>query len=389
MKKSKTNLRNIIVLSAFAAGFSFCALSAVGRDRIEVAEAAEVTDFPAEAENMVNAEDVASGELTSQTDASAENALSAQPEMAAENVPSVQPEMTAENALSTQPEMTAENAPSAQPDMAAENEPATAADVAADNAVPAETDVAALTAQPADNGIAVTEFDNPMQMYTTVTVNVRDGAGTEYAKVGKLAWGSAATVTGETSNGWYEVSYDGTNAFIKGDYMTQQMPGTPYVFVGDSRTVQLQMAVGSTDKAYIAQVGEGYTYFKNTALPAISNYAGAGTSLIINFGVNDLANASKYITLVNNNIDAWTEAGITVYYAAVTPVGNCTTVTNSQIESFNSKLQSELDPRVKWMDGYSYLTQTGFSTPDGLHYSADTYRSLYAYYMSVIGQSDI
>ncbi len=376
MKKSKTNLRNIIVLSAFAAGFSFCALSAIGRDRMEIAEAAEVTDFPADAENVMDAENVTSGELSAETDEASQNMAHAETEAAPENMDSAETEAAPENMDPAVTDAAIENAFSEEAETAPQS----------DAAVP-EGDLTAT--ESVDSGVYVTEYESPLQMYTTVTVNVRDGAGTEYNKVGKLSWGSPATVIGESSNGWYEVSYNSANAFIMGDYMTQKLPGTPYVFVGDSRTVQLQMAVGSTDKAYIAQVGEGYSYFKNTALPAISNYAGAGTSLIINFGVNDLANASKYISLVNNNIDAWTEAGITVYYAAVTPVGNCTTVSNSQIESFNAKLQSELDPRVKWMDGYSYLTQTGFSTPDGLHYSSDTYKSLYAYYMSVIGQSNL
>ncbi len=232
----------------------------------------------------------------------------------------------------------------------------------------------------------VTKYEAPVSMYTSDTVNVRSGAGTDYDKVGKLKWGSNVEVTGETNNGWYEVSYKDSTAFIKGDYVVQSLPGIPYLFVGDSRTVQLKMAVGSSDKAYIAEIGEGYSYFKSTVLPKISTCAGNGTKMIINFGVNDLANAGKYIKLVNNNIDTWINAGITVYYAAVTPVGNCPTVTNAQIEAFNTRLQTELDPRVNWIDGYSYLQQAGFSTADGLHYSSDTYKSLYSYYMSVINQ---
>jgi uncharacterized protein YraI len=240
------------------------------------------------------------------------------------------------------------------------------------------------TAVPQRTVFTVTEYETPVTKYTSDTVNVRNGAGTDYDKVGKLKWGSNVSVTGETDNGWYEVSYNDSVAFVKGDYMVDDLPGIPYVFVGDSRTVQLKMAVGTSDKVYIAKVGEGYNYFRDTALPEISGYAGSGTRMIINFGVNDLANASKYIKLVNNNIDSWINAGMTVYYAAVTPVGNCPTVTNAQIEAFNQKLQEELDPRITWIDGYSYLQQTGFNTPDGLHYSADTYRNLYSYYMSVI-----
>ena len=251
--------------------------------------------------------------------------------------------------------------------------------VAVDDYLPAEE------ASAADKTVfTVTEYEQPIDMYTSDTVNVRTGAGTDYDRLGKLRWGTETTVTGETDNGWYEVSYNDTTAYICGDYMVDELPGTPYVFVGDSRTVQLQKAVGSNDKAYIAKVGEGYSWFKNTALAEIHNYAGQGTSMVINFGVNDLANAKNYIKLVNSNVDEWINAGITVYYAAVTPVGSCDNVTNAQIEAFNAKLQAELDPRIIWIDGYTYLSQTGFSTSDGLHYSSDTYKNLYSYYMSVI-----
>ncbi len=232
---------------------------------------------------------------------------------------------------------------------------------------------------------SVSEYDTPVNKYTSDTVNVREGAGTDYDKVGKLYWGSVVQVLGETDNEWYEVNYKDMKAFIKGEYLVDELPGTPYVFVGDSRTVQLQMAIGSSDKAYIAKVGEGYSWFKNTALSLIPVYAGNGTVMIINFGVNDLANASKYIKLVNNHIDEWENAGVTVYYSSVTPVGDNASVSNSQIESFNAQLNAGLDSRVHWIDSYSYLKQNGFTTADGLHYNAATYRSLYSYYMSVIG----
>ena len=231
----------------------------------------------------------------------------------------------------------------------------------------------------------VSEYENPVSKFTSDTVNVRSGAGTDYDKVGKLSWGSTVQVTGETDNGWYEVAFKDMTAFIKGDYIVDELPGTPYVFVGDSRTVQLQMAMGSSDKAYIAKIGEGYSWFKNTALSMIPTYAGKGSVMIINFGVNDLANASKYIRLVNSNIDTWENAGVTVYYASVTPVGESANVSNDQIVSFNTQLQEGLDSRVHWIDSYDYLMQNGFSTADGLHYNAATYRSLYSYYMSVIG----
>ena len=108
--------------------------------------------------------------------------------------------------------------------------------------------------------------------------------------------------------------------------------------------------------------------------------------MIINFGVNDLVNVDNYIDLVNKNIDAWSDAGISVYYASVTPVSSYPTVNNAQIEAFNKKLKASLDSRIKWIDAYSYLNRNGFSTPDGLHYTPETYKKLYSYYLSVIDQ---
>lgn len=250
------------------------------------------------------------------------------------------------------------------------------------NYVETEENASELTLTP----YTVSAYQEPVIMYASTTVNVRAGAGTDYAKVGKAVWGTQVTVTGITDNGWFEVNYNDTTAYIRGDYLIDRIPGVPYLFVGDSRTVQMQQAVGSTDKAYIAKVGEGYNYFKDTALPAITTTAGYGTVMIINFGVNDLANAGKYVKLVNDNIDSWLAAGITVYYSAVTPVGSSASVTNAQIEKFNATLQNGLDSRVKWIDSYTYLQNAGFSSNDGLHYSLDTYRNLYSYYMSVIQQ---
>ena len=325
MKNKHINIRNLILLSAFAGAFSVlgCLAAYTDRSRIEA--------YPAD----ISGDELVSA-VASSIDSAAEEILASSEDLSTETI-----EVTTEEAGAT-----------------------------------LERTV-----------FTVTEYESPVTMYTSDTVNVRNGAGTDYDKIGKLKWGSETQVTGETDNGWYEVSFGDTTAFIIGNYMVSELPGTPMVFAGDSRTVQMQMAVGSSDKAYIAKVGEGYSWFKNTALSEIPSYAGSGTTMIINFGVNDLANASKYINLVNSNIDAWTDAGITVYYAAVTPVGNCSSVSNEQIESFNARLQSELDPRVQWIDGYTYLSQTGFSTPDGLHYSKDTYKSLYSYYMSVITQA--
>ena len=235
-----------------------------------------------------------------------------------------------------------------------------------------------------ESAYTISVYENDLTLYTNDRVNIRTGAGTEYDKLLTLSRGAAVDVTGETTNGWYQAFYKGNVGYIKSDYLGEKVPATSFVFAGDSRTVQMSQAVKKSQYTWIAQVGEGYDYFVNTAIPQIDASVGDGTVVIINYGVNDLHNVDKYISKVNSKIDSWIAAGATVYYAAVLPVSNYPTITNADIENFNNTLHNGLDSRIGWLDGYSYLQTNGFNTADGLHFDFDTYRNLYSYYMSKI-----
>ncbi len=235
-----------------------------------------------------------------------------------------------------------------------------------------------------DSDYSITVYDEDEKLYTTARVNVRKGPGTGYDKLCTLTIGTAVTVTGETDNGWYQILRDGTVGYIRSDFLGEKTVATSYIFAGDSRTVQMSQAVSKSEHTWIAQVGEGYDYFVNTAIPQIDASITDGCVIIINYGVNDLHNVDKYISKINSKIDSWIEKGATVYYAAVLPVSDYPTITNADIESFNSTIRSGLDSRIGWLDGYTYLQTYGFNTADGLHFDYDTYRNLYAYYMSEI-----
>ncbi len=227
-------------------------------------------------------------------------------------------------------------------------------------------------------------YEENKTLYTNDRVNVRSGAGTEYEKLATLSVGAKVTVIGETNNGWYQVLYNDDASYIKSDYLQEKAIPASFIFAGDSRTVQMNQAVGKSEYTWVAQVGEGYSYFANTAIPAIDASVRDGSVIVINFGVNDLYNVDKYISKVNSKVDSWISAGATVYYAAVLPVSDYPTITNGDITAFNSKISSGLDSRIGWLDGYTYLQNNGFNTADGLHFDYDTYRDLYAYYMSKI-----
>ena len=151
------------------------------------------------------------------------------------------------------------------------------------------------------------------------------------------------------------------------------------IFVGDSRFVGMSMAM-RFDDLYIAQVAIGYDWFRDTAVPEIDRVAVPGSRIVINMGVNDLENAGRYASLINECMDRWTAGGITVYYMSVNPViDGKSYATNAMIETFNAKMQETLDARVQWIDTYTPLMESGIHSPDGVHYREDTSRLIYEY----------
>ena len=143
-----------------------------------------------------------------------------------------------------------------------------------------------------------------------------------------------------------------------------------YLFVGDSRTVGLDKYVSGISS--IAKVGAGYDYLKKNFKKVTKT---RGKNVIINFGVNDLGNINKYITLyktmpkdfINNN---------NVVIMSVNPTNGKYKSMNSDINKFNKKLKANLPKGVKYLDTNSKLKKDGFKTTDGLHYKESTYKKI-------------
>lgn len=179
------------------------------------------------------------------------------------------------------------------------------------------------------------------------------------------------------------------------------VPDYPIHFIGDSRTVGLEYALNNygyslENHSFTAKVGQGYSWFsRQTALTQLPP-----SILIINLGVNDLGNANCYQELYKMYADTcWKDSAI--YIVSVNPCCSpCTSVSNQQIQAFNTSMQrwitdynaenvsaqAETLP-IRYIDTYEYLTANGFSSSDGLHYSADTYRRIYDYILSQIQES--
>lgn len=303
---------------------------------------------------------------------------------------------------------------------AADNE--TADNVAADNEVTEEEAVLEYT---------VTAYDESQVMYVSGPVNVRKGPSTDFERVGALKYAQEITVTGQADTNWYEIMYGEEKAYVSNKYLQNDKPAdepqaaaanpqaesdaqaqtqdqtqaqtqaqaqpqtTPeiqpvtevknvsgVILVGDSRFVQMQENVGANSCTWIAESAKGYAWFEEKAIPRIDGCVGSGSKILINLGVNDPGNHQKYLTLVNAKAAEWTALGAAVYYASVNPVWENPYVTEEQVKYFNSQMQSGLSSDVHWIDSHSYITSIGYKLVDGLHYNAETYQNLYAYFMS-------
>lgn len=167
-------------------------------------------------------------------------------------------------------------------------------------------------------------------------------------------------------------------------------------FVGDSRTVGVAVSVGGVSNKetvisgkYIAKVGAGYSWYCSTALPKLKAKLKSKPSatVVLNFGVNDIDNYSKYITAYRKLIKAYPKARI--YIMSVNPIGSkytwgyysCSTM-RSKVKTFNSKMKAAFPNR--YIDCYTYLNKNGFSTTDGIHYTAATYKKIYKYILTKV-----
>lgn len=171
--------------------------------------------------------------------------------------------------------------------------------------------------------------------------------------------------------------------------VTAKEPVDGYIFIGDSRTVGMDIAVSDEiQEAYhinfVAKVGAGYKWLTEEAVQEVNKIMLENTEvdnwlIITNFGVNDLRNATKYRDYYKELLaDEWSD--VALYYLSVNPVdeSKCNTVCNTDIESFNELFCEELN----YINTYNGLLDN-IDTKDGLHYSN---KVNYAIYNEVINQ---
>lgn len=187
-----------------------------------------------------------------------------------------------------------------------------------------------------------------------------------------------------------------------GSSTTNLKPASVNIFVGDSRTVGMCIAITGdsagcsyssggakyyNDDIFIAQGSMSYSWFNSTAVSAVNSIIQANPNTTYNIyslmGVNMLLyDIDKYVSSYNSlSSGSWSNHNIIL--VSVNPVDENKesqygySTKNNDILSFNSKLKSGVSGNnVKYCDTYTLLSSS-LNTTDGLHYTSDTYRSLY------------
>lgn len=146
---------------------------------------------------------------------------------------------------------------------------------------------------------------------------------------------------------------------------------TEYLFVGDSRTVGLDACVSGISSK--AKVGAKVDYLQSILSDVTKTRK---MNVIFNFGVNDLGNINKYITVYKSLPKDFIKNNNVIIMSVNPTDGSKYGSWNTDIDKFNAKMKKNLPSGVKYLDTNSTLKKEGFSTRDGVHYKEVTYKRI-------------
>lgn len=191
---------------------------------------------------------------------------------------------------------------------------------------------------------------------------------------------------GDVSSNYQKGDMDAANAITSidgGNFSSGSSggkSGEQAIFIGDSRTVGMQSAVGNTGDVWSGKVSQGLSWMKSTGVPNIENQIKEGSNVVVMMGVNDCQyNGNAYVSYLNDLSKKAEEKGANLYFVSVNPTSGGYSNLNSTIDSFNQTVKNGINSNVKYIDSNSYLKANGFNSSDGLHYDAGTYEKLYSY----------
>lgn len=182
--------------------------------------------------------------------------------------------------------------------------------------------------------------------------------------------------------------------------------------VGDSRTVDMKLALGASaplNVEFIAKGSQGLSWFKSTGyrqlLRSVANRPrGEKKAVIINLGVNDLKNSSAYVTYMRKVATNLKKYNCKMYYLSVNPI-NSAMIKNAgavnrreaQVAAFNKVIYQKLCSGRKrcftYINTCTNLQMKGWisnrhdaGSYDGLHYSNATYLRIFDYCMRYLNR---
>lgn len=168
-----------------------------------------------------------------------------------------------------------------------------------------------------------------------------------------------------------------------------------FIFIGDSRTVAYKDIVDVSKYdfiTFIAKVSQGYDWFSSSAINELNKRLTTTDltyNIVLNLGVNDLHNASKYVNAYNEL--AKNNPKHNFFVVSVNPEDEAKMkqygykyIGNEYIVNFNNTVKDSLSENIQYIDSYTYLTNKGFETTDGLHYSKKTSSDILDYISNYI-----
>lgn len=156
-----------------------------------------------------------------------------------------------------------------------------------------------------------------------------------------------------------------------------------FIFIGDFRTIGMSRVVDIKDYEFITFISQAdgkYDWFLTEGLPKLEqrlNTTDLNYNIVLNLGINDTHNGSKYAKLYNELELKYPNHNFIV--VSVNPENEekmietgYKFVGNKYIEEFNKNLKKDLSNTIPYIDTYTDLVKNGFETKDGLHYTSET-----------------
>ncbi|MCQ2506386.1 MAG: SH3 domain-containing protein [Lachnospiraceae bacterium] len=106
---------------------------------------------------------------------------------------------------------------------------ATPTPTATNTAKPSPTNSASTSPAAGNGDVKITEVNDTIYIVVDDKLNVRQGPGTTFEKIGSLFNGASVKRTGICDNGWVRIVYNGKEGFVHSDYITDKDPSVTTV----------------------------------------------------------------------------------------------------------------------------------------------------------------